>query len=359
VLPSAEADTKTCIALGDTGWRPLPADWLTDASRCAGSAPVLNTQVNWWPTPIEPMPSSYWIWFKDSDGTPFRLVFAYPTDRLAALSRFAMSHQLAFESVERTDLSNSAFSCRMASRTNSVTGATGLAQAIDAMARSTVRANAAIARLVPALQHRCAAPTEALWTKRLALTGLLTPFDWGEDPMPMEVLYDWGVPAQRSRVFPRGGDVAAHDFLLLKSGGYNVSYRSDGTAMCAPGLPGTLRPDWSQRAPCECSAQIDVGTSVTPDEPIQILSCPLNAPRIAWAWYTRSGRPTVFMVTAKPGDEGSASFAVLDYHQWSTHLAVSPSTFAKPPQCPDSPVAPAGMPTPAVANCTTCHSSGR
>lgn len=180
----------------------------------------------------------------------------------------------------------------------SIVGATGLAKAIDAMAGSSTRADAAIARLVPALQHRCVAPAEPLWTKRLALTGLLTPFYSGDDPMPMEVLYDWSVPGQRSRVFPRQGDVTAHDFLLLQSGGYNVIYQSDGKVMCIPGLPGSLRPDWSQRAPCGCSAQIDAGTSLTPDEPIQILSCPLNAPRIAWAWYTRSGRPTLFMVTS-------------------------------------------------------------
>lgn len=357
LLPSAETGAKKCAALGDTGWRPLPADWLSDGSRCAGAGPVLRTPANWWTTPIDPSPSSYWIWSKHSDDTPLRLVFASATDRLAALSRFALSHQLAFESLERTDLSDIALSCTKATRSNSVTGATRLAEAIEAMARSPVRADEAIARLVPTLKYPCVAPVEPLWTQKLALTGLLTPFDSGEDPMPMEVLYDWSVPGQRSRVFPRGGEVLAHDFLMLQSGGYNVTYKADGAALCAPGLPGALRPDWSQRAPCECSAQIDTGTSLTPDEPIKILSCPLNAPRIAWAWYTLSGRPTVFMVTSKLGDEGSRSFAVLDYHQWAEHLPVARSTFAKPPQCPDSPVVPAGMPTTAVPNCRTCHSS--
>jgi hypothetical protein len=170
-------------------------------------------------------------------------------------------------------------------------------------------------------------------------------------------MYDWSVPGQRSRVFPRHGGIAAHDLLLLESGGYNVLYR-DKEVMCIPGLPGTLRPNWSQRAPCECSAQIDAGTSLTPDEPIQILSCPLNAPRIAWAFYTHSGRPTVFMVTSTFGDEGSGSFATLDYHLWDPHMHIDPSAFAKPPECPDSPVVPAGMPTAAVQNCISCHSNG-
>jgi hypothetical protein len=360
LLSSAETETgsKNCTDLGDTGWRPLPADWLTDTSRCAGSGPVLKTPTNWWTTAFEPAPSSYWILSKQSDGTPFRLVFANPTDRLAALGRFALSHQLAFDSVERTDLADIAVSCRQAMRSNSVAGATRLTEVIDAMAHSPFRADAAIARLFPSLKHLCDAPNESLWMERLALNGVLTPFDSNMDPMPMEVMYDWNVPGQRSRVFPNQGNIAAHDYLLLRSGGYNVSHRADGAAMCEPGLPGTIRPDWSQRAPCKCSAQIDGGTPLTPDEPIKILSCPLNAPRIAWAWYTRSGRPVIFMVTSTSGDQGSGSFAVLDYHQWIPHLPIAPSTFAKPPQCPDSPIAQAGMPNAAVATCTTCHSSG-
>ncbi len=354
LLPSVATEAKNCTSLGDTGWRPLPADWLTDASRCTGSAPILKTPANWWKTPIEPAPSSYWIWSKHSDGTPLRLVFSYPNDRFLALSRFAFSNQLVFESLEHTDLGDIASSCRTAIGTNSVASATELDEVIDAMARSPVRADAAIARLVPALQHRCTAPAEPLWTTRLALTGLLTPFDSDENPMPMEVLYDWSVPGQRSRVFPGADDVAAHDFLMLRSGGYNVTYGSDGKTTCIPGLPGTLRPDWAQRAPCECRAQISAGISLTPDEPIKILSCPLHPPRIAWAWYTHLGRPTVFMVTSKRGDEDIGDFAVLDYHQWSPNLAVDSSAFTKPSECPDSPADPAGMPI----SCTACHSSG-
>lgn len=358
LLSSSETDDKSCTNLGDTGWRPLPADWLSAGSRCAGAGPVLKTPVNWWTTAIEPAPSTYWLLSKHSDGTPFRLVFANPSDTLAALGRFALSHQLAFEAIERSNLGDIASSCRLVPPANRATGPTGLAKAMDAMASSKIRKDAAIARLVPALQYSCTAPFEPLWPQRLALTGMLTPFDSGWDPMPMEVLYDWSVPAQRSRVFPRREGVTAHDFLMLQSGGYNVFYPSEGPTICAAGLPGALRPDWSQRAPCECRAQIAAGSPLSPDEPIKILSCPLNVPRIAWAWYTPAGRPTVFMVTSAPGDEGSGSFSVLDYHEWIPDLALAPMAFAKPPQCPDSPVVQAGMPTAAVANCTTCHSSG-
>jgi hypothetical protein len=44
---AADGDTVAeCLDLGDTGWRPLPQDWLTTGSQCAGSAPVLGTAVD-------------------------------------------------------------------------------------------------------------------------------------------------------------------------------------------------------------------------------------------------------------------------------------------------------------------------
>lgn len=354
-LSLTKTGEKSCTALGDTGWRPLPADWLEDNSRCTGSRPVFKTPVNWWVTEIEPAPSSYWIWTKHSDGTPFRLLFASPTDRLAGFGRFTISHQLAFASVESTGLQELAILCQSA-RPNLVLGAKGLLETLDEMARSD-RADGEIARLVPALKHHCIPPSKTLWPKRLGLTGMLTPFDSGPDPVPMEVIYDWSVPGQRSRIYPESGDAVAHDYLLLQSGGYNVNHRSDGSIICTPGLPGAIRPDWFERAPCECRAEIAIGTNLTLDEPIQIFSCPLNLPRIAWGYYTLSGLPTMFLVTAKPGDEGSKSFAVLDYDQWVPNLPVDPSTFAPPRECPNSPIVPAGIPTNAVANCRTCHSS--
>ena len=42
----------------------------------------------------------------------------------------------------------------------------------------------------------------------------MTPFDANEDPAPVEVLYDWKLPGQRSRLFlPRGTGAIAQDAL--------------------------------------------------------------------------------------------------------------------------------------------------
>jgi len=42
-----------CRRWGDTGWRPLPHDWLTPQSQCVGSAPIGGTEVDWWKTPLQ------------------------------------------------------------------------------------------------------------------------------------------------------------------------------------------------------------------------------------------------------------------------------------------------------------------
>lgn len=56
---SSGAQGRTCEKLGDTRWRPLPQDWLAGKSQCVGSAPLGETDVSWWKTPVEPAPSSY------------------------------------------------------------------------------------------------------------------------------------------------------------------------------------------------------------------------------------------------------------------------------------------------------------
>jgi len=352
-LVSEGTNLTECRELGDTGWRSLPRDWLSAQSQCTGSAAILDTAVDWWKTPVDPAPSSYWLWYERPDSTPFRVVFESPNDRLAPFSRFALSHQVGFEPIERTDLAKIEAFCRQAKPSAAGHGGGALAERIAAMARATDRADAAIQRLMPALRSNCAAPSQPLWAEKLAITGLLTPFDANEDPAPVEVLYDWKLPGQRSRLFlPRGTGAIAQDALLRGEGGYTVTYRRDGAPVCVAGLPGTIRPDWASRAPCECAALIEAGTPLTPCNAARILACPLAAPRVAWAWYTLPGRPAVFMVTSVRGDEGSGSFALLDYRRWTPHRRVPRSAFDKPRQCR---APPAGSPAAAPSLCATCH----
>lgn len=343
-----------CRDLGDTGWRPLPRDWLDAGSQCAGSAPILGTPVDWWKTPIDPAPSTYWIWYRKSDHTPFRLVFEWPSDRLVPFSRFALSYQLGAASIERTGLAEAVRLCKTAPSSAAGRGAGALADRLAALDHATERADAALARLMPALQSSCPAPAALQWPERLAITGLLTPFDATEDPVPTEVLYDGALPGQRTRIFPppRTG-VTAQDALLLGAGGYSVTYRRAGAPSCTPGLPGAIRPDWPSRAPCTCEALIEAGTPLTPSEATRILSCPLALPRVAWAAYRLSGRPSMFMVTSVRTDAGARDFAVLDYFGWMPHRQMPRSVFEKPPQCIGPP--PTGAAASAPPHCATCH----
>jgi hypothetical protein len=354
-LTSTGSDV-TCRDLGNTGWRPLPRDWLTPGSQCTGSAAVGGIDVDWWKTPVEPAPSAYWIWSKAADRTPFRIVFAAPGNRLAIFSQHALSHQVSFDALPETNLAAIVRSCDAAKPTKKQ-GGDALRERLAHMSRARGRADAALKRLVPAL---AACPKTPLppWPARLALTGLMTPFDAEENPYPTEVLYDWSIQAQRTRIFfPPGSATSMQDALLLGPRGYTLTYRRQQGPTCAPVLPGTIRPDWAARAPCDCQATIEAGTSLTPDDPIRIMVCPLNKPRVAWAWYTPQGRPRLFMVTSMPGDEGTGQFAVLDYWDWRPGHPASGLAFARPAQCESQTghTTGSGRPTAALAPCATCH----
>jgi len=345
-----DGSTIACQDLGDTGWRPLERDWLTPQSQCAGSAPIGGIEVDWWKTPLAPKPASSWIWYRVADRTPFRLVFQSPSDRLAILSRYALSYQVEFKSVSQTDLGAVANACRGAKPARAGTGPRALRSLIDSLSRSRARSDE-VKRLMPALAA-CPADSLPQWPKKLALTGLMTPFDSDENPYPTEVLYDWNARGQRSRVFfPAQSGIVVQDALLLGSRGYNVTYRHNERPICAAVLPGTIRPDWPFRGSCRCEAEIDGGTPLTPDGPTRIMACSLASPRAAWAWYTTNGRPMVFMVTSMPGDEGAALFAVLDYWQWAPEHDVPRSVFNRPDRC--EVIQPRKSSN--LRRCATCH----
>jgi hypothetical protein len=281
-------------------------------------------------------------------------VFEGPSDRLPPFSRFALSYQTGFAPVERTGLSEIAALCKNAPPPVGGSHAAALTERLEAMDRAPQRADAALERLMPALKSSCPAPATLRWPEQLAITGLLTPFDATEDPAPTEVLYDWSVPGQRTRIFPSSqASVMAQDALLLREGGYTVTHRRGAAPRCTPGLPGTLRPDWPSQAPCTCEALIETGTPLSPDEPTRMLSCPLALPRIAWAAYGLSGRPSMFMVTSVREDAGIGDFAVLDYLGWRPNWHVPRKVFDKPRQCTVPP--PTGSRAGAPNHCSTCH----
>ena len=357
-LVSRGSQIVGCEHLGDTGWRSLPQDWLNTESQCAGSGPVAETTVDWWKTPIEPKPSSYWIWYKTSDQSPYRLVFPFPNDQLAVLGEFALSYQISFEKVGNVDLSEPMHACKLASSATPEAASQKPRERIKAMSVAAGKASDEIKRLLPQVSA-CPSASLPRWPDRVALSGLMTPFDFNETPYQTEVFYDWTIPAQRSRIyFPHDSSSTVQDALMLESGGYNVTYYRQHAPTCRGLLPGAIRPDWAQRAPCSCEAMIDGNTSLTPYGPTRVISCPLASPRAAWAWYTLDDRPITFAVTSLLGDEGSGLFAVLDYRDWIPGAATTRSAFDRPAQCGLPPLHRSAQPNPAQTQCSTCHTGG-
>lgn len=351
---SAEGGVRQCRMLGDTGWRPLPKDWLSPQSTCTGAAPVGETSTEGWKTPIAPEPASYRLWYKRSDQSPFRILFPFASDRLPPLSRFALSYQTRFEMLQESGLAAIAATCNNSSPPPRGSARHALRALLGSMSDSPYQAADELSRLMPELDSRCPAVAFPQWPAALAMTGLMTPYDSDEDPYQTEILYDWTVPGQRTRTFggPEAG-ITAQDSLLLGAHGFTITHYRQRPPVCRAVLPGTIRPDWISRAPCHCAGTINGTTPLSPDGTTRILVCPLASPRVAWSWYGPSGRPTVFMVTAAPGDEGKRQFAVLDYRQWLPGEPFSRSAFDRPPQC--AAAKNVRKAPPHAKQCSTCH----
>src|SRR5262245_15499459 len=156
-LSSSDHERAVCRDLGDTGWRLLPRDLVPPQAQCVGSAPLGEVAVDWWRIAAKPHPAASWIWFSASDQSPFRFVFPAASDELPPLSRFAMSHRVSFEALQETKLNAVAATCRVEKDLATGKAARPVEDVFAALSRSRERADAEIARLMPALAARCSA----------------------------------------------------------------------------------------------------------------------------------------------------------------------------------------------------------
>jgi hypothetical protein len=327
-----EGAIAPCEELEQREWAPLPRDLLASRAQCAGVSPISETLVEWWKTPSEPQPLADWMWFKPSDRSPFRLLFQKPSDRLSVLSAFAVSHQVHFEPLTETDLAARASACAEAGDRRRQGG---IHDVLNALASAQSRADGEIARLFPELQLQCSS-TRPHWPEALGMTMFFTPIDFGTNPVPAEVLYNWKLRAQRTRMFWGAEQPTAdEDALMLAEHGYSVSRQRSGDVQCIPALPGTPRPNWLEEAPCSCEGMIGAGSALAPYGPAEILRCPATPPRLFWTWHTLAGRPLMFMVTPSRGDEPTALITLADYYAWVPGYPSSAGLFARPAQCPD------------------------
>jgi hypothetical protein len=361
LMSQDENPSSECLDLGDTGWRTLPRDWLGAKAQCEGSAPVAGLGLEWWKTPSSEAHSADWIWYKGDGRSPFRLMMTQPADRLAGLGAYTLSYQLRFEALQNTDLAAVANKCEGKIQHAAGGGRAALRKLLEAMEHSQFRAPDDIAHLAPALSRDCPAASLKGWPEHAAMSMVMTPPDFGDSPMPTEVLYDGTAKMMRTRNFwPARSELATDDALLLDGFGYSVARTRKGRLICNAALPGALRPDWPASGGCSCEASIKEGTALTPFGPAWIMVCPMTAPRVVWSWFTLEGRPMIFMETSAPGDDPAGKLTLVDYQGWQPGHVPAGSAFQVPLQCPVpapqtvSP-GPAHSKEPAPRRCGACH----
>jgi hypothetical protein len=348
-------EVPRCHDLGDTGWRPLRRDWLATTAQCVGSAPVGDVEVDWWQTPAGRAHLANWVWFKTSDQTPFRMMLVRASNEFGPLGSFALSHQVRFEALQESTLASDVAICRGDATSELPDGQAAVRRMIAAMSQAQERDDAALKELMPEINDTCGATALQPWPDRFGATGFMTSLDLRHTTFPAQILYDWHRKAQRTRLYLLRSLRPSDDALLIGPTGYGITRGNRTRLSCIGPQPGVLRPDWQVTGMCSCEAEIDAITPLTPYGPARILRCPATEPRVFWTWYTRDGRPMLFVETAS-GDEKGAMLTLVDYHRWLPGFESTASALTKPAQCIGEP--PYSRQTPDGKVCVSCHLGG-
>jgi hypothetical protein len=354
-----------CRNLGDTGWSPLPRDWLARNARCEGSAPIAGLALDWWKTPSSAHHTADWIWYERAGPSPFRLMITQPSNWLSILSWYSFSYRVRFDALRETGLAAIADSCDANKQAPPDNSRAELQKLLSGMESSTFRSDAEISALMPELNAACPAAPLPGWPDRAAMTAIMTPPDFSGSPMPTEVLYDGQRKMQRTRnVWPPRSDLATDDALLLDGHGFSVARTRTGRLICTAGLPGALRPNWPETGSCSCEASIGANSALTQSGAARIFVCPMTKPRVVWAWFGSDGRPAVFMETSAPGDDPAGVLTLVDYYSWEPNRIPDPVAFDIPAQCPvtkpeaETPASASHAIPAARRRCGACHLDG-
>ena len=352
-LGADQQEVPRCHDLGDTGWRPLRRDWLAATAQCVGSAPVGDVEVDWWQTPAGHAQLANWVWFKTSDQTPFRMMLVRASAEFGPLGSFAMSHQVQFEALQESTLASDVATCRGGAPPELFDGQAEVHRMIGAMNQAPGRDDAALKELMPEINNTCDATALQPWPDTFGATGFMTSLELRHTTFPAQILYDWHRKAQRTRLYSLSSSVRpSDDALLIGPTGYGITHGNRGRLSCTGSQPGVLRPDWQVTGMCSCEAEIGAATPLTPYGPARILRCPATEPRVFWTWYTRDGRPLLFVETAS-GDEKGAMLTLVDYHGWLPGFESPASALTKPAQCTGE--RPYSRQKPDRKVCVSCH----
>ena len=359
VLAGPHRSPEQCTSLGPR-LRVPAAQWLTADAVCSGETPIDNHPVQWWHTSGFDQ-ARYWV-SKDSR-LPWRSLFLRRALNPAIVGDYAMSYFPVFTPVKETNLSTLRDFCVA----NSVRYAGDLADVpttrdLMSLPNAAVVAERAerIAKLIPGLNRdACSRMVAPRWPDRYVTTAMVTPIQFDDDPYSALIFYDWSGTGTQLILPFQGQPRALQGIISLKKNvGYRMRLPPKGNGVCAPVLPGLVKPDWMTVASCECQGVIEHNATIGPPADSQILSCPIKAQgqRIMWNWYTTDGRPIMFTEAMPEG--GGVMLA--DYREWLPGVTARATDLALPNACavPASNSGPSSTSsTFSNVSCSDCHTT--
>jgi hypothetical protein len=116
------------------------------------------------------------------------------------------------------------------------------------------------------------------WPDRYVTTAMVTPIQFNDDPYSALIFYDWSGTGTQLILPFQGQPLTLQGIISLKKNvGYRLRLPPKGNGVCAPVLPGLVKPDWMTLASCECQGVIEHNATFGPAADSQILSCPIKA----------------------------------------------------------------------------------
>lgn len=355
LLSGPHEEPTGCVSIGRQ-FTPS-ARWLSTEAQCAGIAPVLDNELEWWRTPA-PDHGARWFWYKSRSRLPWRTMMPSASREPAVIGAYAMTQFAKFEAIPQTTLSRLLNFCRRQAR--SALGDT-FASAREIMEKhadpaAEAERPARIQSLVPGISREdCGTVREARWPRQFAMTAIMLASPFEEGPFPGEVFYDWDdANTQRTRLYDphRPAAVAASDAFLKGDVGYDVRRDESGDLSCKAIYPGIVKPDWMHGNNCGCKAVIRNNPALAPRAGVEIRACSLEPSRAFWIWQTIGGPPITFRSTiANPG-----GLILADYYDWMPDRRITPETLEIPKAC----MKPAGSPGPSrilAKRCSGCHAA--
>jgi hypothetical protein len=321
-------------------------DWLSKEAICTGEAPLLGKKKTWWKTPKAP--GANWIWYDSQTRLPFRtMYYTAPLEPSPIYEFYTFNYFPKFEEVSETNLTEILKLCQRQQVSNpnrewkDMNVDTFISQSFKRKKQPVVPRKAQ--EWIPGLtQCKSTEDLPPQWPERVQATVIFTAVNFEYNPFPSRVFYDWEKKAQNSSLFyhPSSKDNFAQVALLTGNTGYIRYEKENGSiSFCAQALPGPQVRDWKKVDECECRAEIAANSPLNPsDTPTKILWCPtdLNLNQVFWTWYSKTGKPVVFMQSNSSPVTGTG-LNLADYYDWVPGSIAPPKTFHIPEECKNKP----------------------